>query len=309
MKTKLDTLSRELRAGGWEPGLSEQSYEHIIDCGLRGKNLALAAVLAEVCLNENPITLRGVLYRAVSSGWLPSTDQKHYNRTGRVLTRLREQGVVPFDWIVDNLRSTNKPSSWSGLGDFAETVREAYRKDFWSHLPVYVHIFCEKDAIAGVISPVTREYDVALSPIRGYVSLSFAHEIAEQWSRIDKPIFAYYVGDFDASGFDLERDAREKLGRYSTSSFHWERLGVNADDFEAFNLLPLEAKKKDKRYAKFVAEHGQRCAEIDALPPTEIRRRVREAIESHIPQDEWQRLQQVEAVEKESFEKFMEQLT
>ena len=196
-KTKLDSLCDSLRSEGWNPRLTEQSYQHIIECGFRGKNLSLAAVAAEIAFDETPITLRGLFYRVVSAGRLPSTDNKHYNRTGRVLTRLREAGIVPFDWIVDNLRSTQKPSSWSGLGDFADTVREAYRKNFWSHLPAYVHIFCEKDAIAGVIAPVTREYDVALSPIRGYVSLSFAHEIASQWSEIDKPIFAYYVGDFD----------------------------------------------------------------------------------------------------------------
>src|SRR5690606_7414642 len=107
-------------------------------------------------------------YRVVAAGWLPSTDKQHYDRIGRVMGTLRESGVVPFRWIVDNLRSTMKPSSWSGLDDFADTVRDAYRKDFWQHLPTYVHVFVEKDAIAGVIQPVTSQYDVALSPCRGY---------------------------------------------------------------------------------------------------------------------------------------------
>lgn len=323
MKTKLDSFCDSLRSEGWEPGLTERSYQRIIDCGLYGKNLSLAAVATEIACDEQPITLRGLFYRVVSAGFLPSTDQKHYSRLGRVLTTLRERGVVPFNWIIDNLRSTQKPSSWSGLGDYADVVRDCYRKDFWSHLPEYVHIFCEKDAIAGVISPVTEEYDVALSPIRGYVSLSFAHEIAEQWNGIEKSIHAYYVGDFDPSGFDLERDLREKLERYTGMTFgghlshpmpegyqviSWTRLGVNSEDFDDFNLLPLEVKRKDRRCAKFIQEHGEQCAELDAIPPTEIRRRIREAIESHIPQDEWQRLQEVEAAEKESFAKFMEQM-
>lgn len=304
-KTKLDSFCAELRSEGWNPGLNEESYHHILNCGFRSKSLMLAAVATEIALKEKPITLRGLFYRVVSAGWLPSTDQKYYKRLGGILTRLREQHIVPFEWIVDNLRSTNKPSSWSGLGDFADAVRDAYRKDFWSNLETYVHIFCEKDAIAGTISPVTYEYDVALSPIRGYVSLSFVYEIAEQWSEIEKPIFAYYVGDFDPSGFDLERDVREKLERYSTSAFTWQRLGVHTEDFADFNLLSLAAKQKDRRCAKFISEHGDQCAELDAIPPTEIRRRVREAIEQHIPQEEWQRLQLVEAAERESFAMFM----
>jgi hypothetical protein len=289
-------LSRQ----GWEPGLTEESYHNILGAGMRSKNLPLACVCTEIALEENPLTLRGLLYRVVSAGWLPSTDKQHYTRVGRVMTTLREAGVVPFRWIVDNVRSTEKPSSRSGLADFAESVRRAYRKNFWARLPEYVHVIVEKDAIAGVLAPVTREYDVALSPIRGYVSLSFAHEIAETWNRIAKPIFAVYLGDFDASGFDLERDVRAKLERYCHRPFNWCRLGVNREDFEAFGLIPLKPKKTDRRYKRFVAEHGRECAELDALPATELRRRVEEAIRAHIDIGEWERLQEIERLEKET---------
>jgi hypothetical protein len=283
-KTELDSILAQVRDRGFKLDLAEASYRNIIATGLRSKNLPLAFVAAQIAMDQHPLTLRGLLYQIVSAGWLPSTDREHYTRTGRILTTLREEGCIPFKWIVDNVRATEKPSSWSGLEDFAETVRRAYRKDFWSQLPEYVHVICEKDAIAGVLAPTTREYDVALSPIRGYVSLSFAHEIADTWNQIDKPITAYYLGDFDASSFDLERDVREKLTRYCDRPFEWVRLGVNADDFEPFNLIPLKPKKTDSRYRRFVAQHGHECAELDALPATELRRRVKEAITSHIDQ-------------------------
>jgi hypothetical protein len=224
------------------------------------------------------------------------------------MTTLREAGFVPFSWIIDNVRSTIKPSSWSGLNEYVETVRECYRKDFWAGMPEYCHIIVEKDAIAGTLAPVTREYDVALSPIRGYVSLSFAHEIAATWNRIEKPITAYYLGDFDASGFDLERDLRAKLERYCKRPFTWKRLAVNKEDFGAFDLIPLKPKKSDRRYAAFIREHGSECAELDALPATELRRRVKEAIDRHIPQGQWERLQDVEKLEKETFTKVLNKL-
>jgi hypothetical protein len=299
-KTDLDSLLEGLRERGWKPTLSIESYQNIIGAGLRSKNLPLAFVATQLALEQNPITLRGLLYRVVSAGWLPSTDREHYTRLGRILTALREADVVPFKWVVDNVRWTEKPSSWSGLEDFADTVRRAYRKDFWESLPEYVHVIVEKDAIAGVLAPVTREYDVALSPIRGYVSLSFAHEIAETWNRITKPIFCYYLGDYDASGFDLERDVREKLTRYCTRPFNWIRLGVNAEDFAPFNLIPLKPKKTDTRYQRFIREHGRDCAELDALPATELRERVEQAILSHIDAEKWERLQEIERVERES---------
>jgi hypothetical protein len=307
-KANLGSLLDALRAKAWDPGLTEESYLDIIGTRFHRTNLPLASVATELALQQHPITLRGLMYRVVSAGWLPGTDKEHYKRLGRVLTRLRDAGVVPFRWIVDNVRSTEKPSSWSGLADFMETVRDAYRLDFWARLPEYVHVIVEKDAIAAVLAPITREFDVALSPIRGYVSLSFVYGIAETWNRIDKPVFCFYLGDFDASGFDLERDVRAKLTRYCERPFEWVRLGVNAEDFAAFNLIPLEPKKKDTRYKRFVAEHGTACAELDALPATELRRRVQEAVEAHIPEGEWQRLQEIEAREKEAVENFTRKL-
>lgn len=309
MKTNLDSVLAALIARGFDPNLSQESYQRIADGGLRAKNLQLALVASRLLLDERPCTLRGLFYRIVSAGFLPSTDKVHYQRVGRLMTTLREARLIPFDWLVDNVRSTLKPSSWSGLGDFTETVRNAYRMDYWERLPEYVHVIVEKDAIAGVLQPVTHEFNVSLSPIRGYVSLSFAAEIANQWSQINKPITAYYLGDYDASGFDLERDVREKLTRYCDRPFNWQRLAVNQEDFDAFDLIALEPKQTDRRVAKFIREHGQSCAELDALPPTELRRRVRAAIESHVPSDSWERLQQVEQLERDQWSSLISQVT
>lgn len=96
-KTKLDTLLAQLEIKGWEPGLTERSYELLVESGISSKNFGLAAVATEIAFDEKPITLRGLMYRVVSAGWLPSTDAQHYNRMGRILTRLREDRLVPFD--------------------------------------------------------------------------------------------------------------------------------------------------------------------------------------------------------------------
>ena len=135
------------------------------------------------------------------------------------------------------------------------------------------------------------------------------------------------MGDFDASGFDLERDLREKLDRYCDKeviqageglsgdhrTWWWntaerskcvlfERVAVVDRDFDDFDLLPLAVKDRDNRAKAFRKEHGDRCAELDAIPSTELRRRVEEIIEAHIDvqRDEWERLQTVEAAERET---------
>lgn len=264
---------------------------------LRAKNQALLAHVIGVLRAERPMTLRALYYRLASAGHTPATD-KGYDQLKRLTKKLRESGQVPITgWIVDRVRSTLKPSSWTGLADFGDTVRQAYRKDLWAQMPHHVEVFVEKDAIAGTIQPVTAEYDVALNVIRGDVSISFAGEVANLWKRVEKPIFAYYLGDYDPSGVGIEQELRDKLTRYSGKTPHWARLGVVEDDFDEFELFPLPV-KNSSRSAAFVARYGTRCAEVDALPPTELRRRVQVAIESHIDQARWQRLKRVEELEQ-----------
>jgi hypothetical protein len=286
----------------------EKSFRALCESGTSFKNLPLASVSVELLKAHQPDTVRGNMYLVVSAGWLPDTSDKSYDRIQRLLNRLRERGTVPFRWIVDNVRQTIKPSSWSGLADFAETVQDCYRKDFWSELPEYVEVIVEKDTIAGKLASVTREFDVPLHPIRGYSSTSYAWTIGQNWREINKPITVYYLGDHDPSGRDLERNIREKLARYSECEFAWVRLGVNPEHFDAYRILPLSPKKKDARYRSFVAQWGERCAEVEAIPATELRAMLRQAIESHIPAGAWDRLRQVERLEQHQWSAFMERL-
>lgn len=280
------------------------------------KNQTLLIQAINILTDEQPCTLRQLFYRLVSAGAMPNS-QSDYKRLGTLMTRAREKKMISRRWIVDHTRASDKPSSWSGLNDFADTVRRAYRKDYWASLDHHVEVFVEKDAVAGTIQPVTRENDVSLHVCRGYSSVSFASEIAEEWSRIQKPIFALYLGDFDPSGFDIERDLREKLERYSgrlhmgenvdhgTNGFCWARLGVRAEDFDELDLIRLPIKHSDNRARGFIAEHGDAGAEIDAIPPSELRRRVAEAIDDHIDVGRWNKLMEVEALERQTWNKLL----
>jgi hypothetical protein len=265
----------------------------------RTKNRTLAENAVAILDAERPMTLRQLFYRLVSAGTIRNSPAE-YKRLGCVMARVRESGDVPRTWLVDHTRATIKPSSWTGLADFGESVRTCYRKDFWASMPHHVAFYVEKDAVAGTVQPITAEYDVALHVCRGYSSISFAGEIADEWAQIEKPIFAFYLGDFDPSGFDLERDLREKLERYSGRTFTWQRLGVTEADFADHSLIRLPVKQADRRAAGFIRQYGTACAEIDALPPTELRQRVEGAINSHIDAKRWNRLVTVEEAERET---------
>ena len=91
-------------------------------------------------------------------------------------------------------------------------------------------------------------------------------------------------------------------------NFVWQRLGVAEDDFRDHDLIRLPVKQSDKRAAAFLRRYGNACAEIDALPPTELRRRVAAAIDSHIDVERWNRLLRVEAAERDTLRQFVDGL-
>jgi hypothetical protein len=97
----------QLQAAGWQR-LSDDSellIQSVSDFAATSKwhaaSLRLAVVAVDILAAEQPVTLRGLLYRVVSGGWLPSTADKNYSKLMRLMTILREAEVVPFDWIVD----------------------------------------------------------------------------------------------------------------------------------------------------------------------------------------------------------------
>jgi len=293
---------------GWDDPTVLENCEAVASAGFAGKTLALACVAVDLLSDRQPDTVRGVMYAVVSAGWLPDTSPKSYGRVQRILNVLRKRRIIPTKWIVDNIRETDKPSSWSGLEDFADTVAGAYRKDFWSSLSDYVTIIVEKDTVAGRILQVTRKYDVALHPLRGFSSTTFTYGIADEWNRIDKPIHAYYIGDHDPSGREIERSIRNSLTELVDDPFTWTRLAVEPHQFETYNVIALEPKKRDSRYRRFTEQFGDRCAEVEAVPADALRAMVEDAITRHIPAGQWDRMKQIEAEEKQSFNAVLEKM-
>jgi hypothetical protein len=296
---------------GWEPTFTAGFYQEIIKAGFNRATVKQAFVLAQIVEELGPITVRGAMYRGQAAGIFPDTSDSYYNTTAYLILNLRRKSILDYEKIVDSVRRRLKPSSWANVGDFMETVREAYRKNLWSGQREYVEVFCEKDAMAGIIEPVTAEYDVTLNIIRGQVSETFAWNVAEVWNQISKPIVAYYLGDHDPAGLAIESALMSKLYRFGARKFEWHRLAVSLEDFadqtiRGFSVKGDRSKKAwQTRHADYLARYGDRCVEVDAISPDVVRARIRESIESHIDRGAWESLKAVESLERDSVQQFM----
>ena len=61
-----------------------------------------------------------------------------------------------------------------------------------------------------------------------------------------------------------------------------ERLALNPDQVQAYDLIPQPAKTSDSRARAFIERNGTECYELDALPPRALIQIVRDGIESYL---------------------------
>jgi hypothetical protein len=79
---------------------------------------------------------------------------------------------------TDNTRWQRKPRTFNGIEEALQHTAQFYRKSLWADAGSYVELWLEKDALAGVVLPVTSMFDVPLMVARGYASLSFLYSAA-----------------------------------------------------------------------------------------------------------------------------------
>lgn len=264
--------------------------------------------LLEVLAAIRPATLRQLFYAATVRSLVPKTEAG-YDLVGRRMVLLRRRFHSIFDWVVDNTRWMRKPNSYTGLDDLLERSARLYRRDLWIESPERVEIWVEKDALAGVIYPITDEYDVPLMVTRGYSSLTFAYSSAMAIVNQRIPTHLYYFGDHDPSGVDIDRALQRYLEEFGATQPVWigevgnqsplatlERVAVLPWQIVAWNLPTRPTKRSDSRAAGFEGD----SVELDAIPPDQLRALVREVIERHIESDRLERVRRVEEQERES---------
>jgi len=241
---------------------------------------ALAAIVAEI----EPATVRQVFYQAVVRGLVPKDEGKGYKLVQRRLVKLRETGEIPYGFITDNVRIVRGHNRYAGPDDYARVAAEFYRRDYWSDSPVSVEVWLEKDALAGVLVPVVvEECGLDLHVTRGYASVSYLQSAADFIRGDGRPTRVYLLTDFDPSGLGIaDTVAAELVRRSSPVEVLVERLAVDREQIDEWELPTRPTKTTDSRARAFVREHGTGSVELDAIPPDRLRALVREAIERHM---------------------------
>jgi hypothetical protein len=270
-----------------------------------------ARFLIRYAQRHGPVSVRGLYYQAEVAG-VPGIDKQEtsYRKVQRQVLLLRREGRLAYRHIADATRWMRKPRSYDSVEDALRDLGISYRKNLWRDAEDYVEIWMEKDALAGVVYPVTEEYDVPLMVARGYTSETFAFESVA--SRDDDPrdYHVYYFGDFDRSGRDAGRSLQEKLERFSRTlrkcccQIFFHHMAITVEQIRELRLPTRPHKRTtaaDRRWP-----HEFAC-ELDAMPPDTLRALVRECIERHLPRHQLEVLKVAEESEREYLMQFVDE--
>ncbi len=261
--------------------------------------------------------MRQLFYRLVSSGVVAKTEAEYQRTVVRRCAEMRRAGALPYPWLTDHTRTIRRPRTFSSVQEALQDCARTYRKRLWDDALIVPEIWCEKDAITGVLIAETMPWDVALMACKGYPSMSFLHAAAEAIkyrADCDQHTAIYYFGDHDPSGVDIDRfvpqgigEALAKLDRYGSADdvtpvelfdevATFTRIAVVPSQITSMQLQTRPTKRNAHDYRAKTFKGNS--VEVDAIPARTLRSLVVRCIERHVDQRELEVLRTVEAEER-----------
>lgn len=255
------------------------------------------------------LTLRQLYYQLVSANRIPNTERS-YKNLGSIVSRARLSGMMDWDAIEDRVRVPRVHYDWSSVESIVRAALRQFRKPRLDGQESYLELWVEKDALAGVLSPIADDYHITLMVNRGYSSQSAMYESAQ---RIKNGVLRngcqyatiLYLGDLDPSGEDMVRDINDRLTMFLDTddeylSIEVTKVALNMEQVKEYSLPPNPAKLSDSRSKAFVAKYGTQSWEVDALPPSVLREIICEEIELRMDMKKYNKIILQENEERES---------
>lgn len=253
------------------------------------------------------LTLRQLYYQFVSRDLLANTE-RNYKMLGKTLSNARLAGYIDWSAIEDRGRQPHKVSEFNNIDDLIDVALKSYRLPRLADQKLYVELWVEKDALAGVLEPIAEEYHVTMMVNKGYSSQSAMYASAQRIVREHKPAMILYLGDHDPSGEDMVRDVRDRLNLFvGGSSVQVFKVALTMAQIEKHNPPPNPTKLSDSRAADYIAKYGEECWEVDALDPRTLRTLITASLDAIIDKKKVQKVLKQEEKDKSRLRTFLKE--
>jgi hypothetical protein len=224
-----------------------------------------------------PTSARFLYYELVQRGQLSK------QRTGArrpdqdlhdALFDIREDGRIPWDWIVDETRSLDDYTGYTSIKDGVLSRLPYVELDPWGgRTPM---ILTESRSLAGVLRDIVSDYRARISSTNGQVGGFLRTDIAPQLTPDDTVL---YLGDLDLAGDQIEDNTRRVLERESGGELQWERLALTQSQVDDYDLPRII--KRDRRYKD---GHPHEAIETEALRQTVLQDLLRDRLDELLPE-------------------------
>ena len=252
---------------------------------------AIEAVNAELAQGIVP-TVRQIHYRLLNDAPVKDTqtgaryenDDASYKALDRVMSRLRVNGEISFDSIVDAGRELFIPQSYLDVGEYAKKwlrwFGETYRRNIMRSQGAFYCVVIEKEAMGEFFRRhVLEKYPgAAVMVCRGFASLSLVYQLYSAFKASGKERMVMLAfSDCDPAGKKIVEKVGETLLELGLDEreFMTVRCGLTHAQAQAFGARPLKIKANGKAgqtvARKFEERHGTRDVyELEAIPPEEL---------------------------------------
>jgi hypothetical protein len=240
-------------------------------------------LLAHRAAGELPTSNRFVLYelRQLSSPALhgsksrgrgPGARSEDQNVTDASMW-LRNEGLVPWDWIADETRQLRHWAYGETVADYLHDSLDSLRLDCWDGAPPPL-ILCESRTFGGVLArTLAPAYLCPIAATNGQVGGFLRTNIAPLLRANDRPVL--YIGDDDVRGYKIEENTRRVLFD-AAGPRSWTRVALTAQQVIDHRLTPIS--KHDRVLGTFPA------VEVEALGQSVVTGMVRAALDALLPQ-------------------------
>jgi hypothetical protein len=238
----------------------------------------------DVLAEDRPQSIRHIFYR-MTDPRLPEPVEKTQHGYTQVQNRcklMREGGRIPYGWFEDMSRAGYFVNTFSGAGDFIDSLSHQYRADLWRDTDCRCEVWCESRSIAGVILRICTEMAVSLYPCGGFTGITFAYDAATKHNQPDdaRPLQIFYIGDYDPAGKLIDGALQKELLKHLNPDIElrFTRIGINQEQIRDYDLATKPRKESEKRLPEMLL-----TVEAEAMPAEIMRGLLRDAIESLLP--------------------------
>jgi len=198
--------------------------------------------------------------------------------------RLRELGLVPWDWILDESRKLTAWSFGASVYEYVVDSIEAARIDCWGGEPPPL-IICEARATAGVLERIAAEYLCPITATGGQSGGHIVNEIVPLFQGNKRKVL--YIGDCEIDGpaDQIEANTRAYVENHAGRVFTaetWIRVALTPAQVECSPRLRRQAiDKLDYRYRP---PRRYRAIECEAVGQAVLERMLRKVLDALLPE-------------------------